>query len=243
VSDADEVKPEDIFADANFPTSEGDADASFDFGFPMADSMEPATEFPAAEFPATEFPADVPVESEFPATPSSFLTDNSEQETAETEPEVVAVVETSKKKGKEKKEKKKKEKKEKPVKERGPREPMDLGAILSLCFGAVAVLVLIVLNVLIFIAPATPGIDGSSTIYYAVGVNLFGLAFVAVTFLFWKFQKGKEQTENLQLFDVLLGVAVIAFVIGVLCLWTALYRYDFTFKAAGTPTNVQSVIG
>jgi len=154
-----------------------------------------------------------------PDIPSNFLTGETEEPT--TEPDTaIPVVETPRKKGK-------KGRKEKTS---APREPMDLGAGLSLGFGVLALLGLVAINALIFTAPQTPGIGGSSTTYYAVGVNVFGLVFVAVPFLFWKFRRGAERAKGLQLFDVLLGVALMAFVLGVLCLLTTIYRYDFTFK-------------
>ena len=237
---SDENKPEGLSFDVNSPASMGDADDSFDFGFPSMEASSLADlEFPA--MPSGFLAGNVEetssfADSEFPAAPSGFLTGDAEP-TPESET-VVPVVATSKKKRKEKPEKKKREKKVKQPRESGPMDP---GSILSLCLGILALLGLGAVNALIFTAPATPGIGGSSTIYYAVGVNVLGLAFVAVPFLFWKFSKGKEKEQNLQLFDVLLGIALMAFVIGVLCLLTALYRYDFTFKAARMPTTVQSI--
>jgi len=232
---SDDNTPENFAFNVDSPVSAGDANDTFDFGFPMEGAPVLSTDAPS-ETASDAFGSfgEVPT---FPAVPSGFLTENTEAT-----PEAAAsVIESPKKKGKkskEKPEKKKKAKTEKPARESGP---MSLGGVLSLCFGILALLGLGTINALIFTAPATPGIGGSSTMYYAVGVNVFGLALVAVPFLFWMFYKGKEKEQDLQLFDVLLGIALMAFVVGVLCLLTALYRYDFTFKAAATPTHVQSI--
>ena len=241
---SDENKPEEFAFDVTSPASGDDANDVFDFGFPTEDVSVPSTDaFPKTPDGGAAFgsfgESSVPVESEFPAVPSGFLTENAE---SIPEPEAAAsVIESPKKKGKKDKEKPEKKKKEKKEKVAGDPSPMSLGGVLSLGFGILALLGLGTVNALIFTAPATPGIGGSSTMYYVVGVNVFGLAFVAVPFLFWMFYKGKKEEQDLQLFDVLLGVALMAFVVGVLCLLTALYRYDFTFKAAVTPTHVRSV--
>ncbi len=249
MSDADEKKPEDLSFDFNSSAPTEDANDSFDFNmFADEAAATPTAEQTAEQNDTTEametFGAlgeplsatESAPESEFGAAPSGFLSGDAEEQPST---EVAApVVDSKKKKGKEKPEKKKKEKKEKPAKEKGPREPMDLGAVLSLCFGILALLGLIGINALIFTAPATPGIGGSSTIYYAVGVNVFGLVFVAVPFLFWKFSKGKEKEQNLQMFDVLLGIALMALAVGIVCFLTAFYRYDFTIKAAKPTATV-----
>ena len=236
MSDADEKISEDLSFDVNDSVPVMEADDSFDFGAftdtPVSLSGE-SSDSAFGGFGETLPDAPAPSEPEFPEAPSSFLAGNFGEETAESEmPEteatesetVVPVVETSGKKGKAKREKKPKEKKQKPAKEPGPREPMDLGASLSLGLGSILLLVLIAVNALIFTAPATPGIGGTSTIYYAVAVNVFGLVIVAVPFLFWKLRK------DLQLFDVCLGIALMSLTIGVLCFLAVLFRYDFTIK-------------
>ena len=242
MSDADEKKSEDLSFDVNDSVPLMETDDSFDFGAftdaPVSLSEEPS-DSAFGGFGETPPEVSAPSEPEFPEAPSSFLAGNFGEETAESEileteatesETVVPVVETSGKKGKAKREKKPKEKKQKPAREAGPREPMDIGASLSLGLGSILLLVLIAVNALIFTAPATPGIGGASTIYYAVAVNVFGLVIVAVPFLFWKFRKGKEPQQNLQLFEVCLGIALMSLTIGVLCFLTALFRYDFTIK-------------
>ena len=130
---------------------------------------------------------------------------------------------------------KKKRKKEKKIKTE--KRPMHLGVVLSLCFFILALLVLGVLNVLIFTAPQAPGIGGSSTLYYAIGVNVFGLVFALVPFMFWRFNvwkcyadKNEDEAQYLPLFDVLLGIALMVLAIGVLCFLAVIYRYDFMLK-------------
>ena len=234
MSDADENKLDDFSFDVNVPVSADEANGAFDFDLPTEEAPVPSAA-DSVETPSVGEP-------ELPVLPSGFLTESTEEPESAEPAEAVPVIETTGKKGRKKPEKKKKEKKAKPVRESGPREPMDIGSVLSLCFGVLALLGLIAVNALIFTAPAAPGIGGSSTMYYAVGINVFGLVFVAVPFLFWKFHKGKEREQDLQLFDVMLGLALMAFVIGVLCLLTAIYRYDFTIKAAKTPTSLPRLI-
>ena len=231
MSDADEKNSEDLsfdfgsFADGteSLPSdsmSDGLTDASFDgFGETVPSNIDGSQGSSFGEFDA------------MPDMPSSFLTDSADTATSESatvDSEVVApVIETT---GKGKFAKNKKEKQRKSLRRAEPREPMDPGSTLSLCFGFVLLLALIVANALIFTAPETPGIGGSSTIFYAVAVNVFGLVIIGVPLLFWKHRKGKEPQQSLQLFDVFLGVALMAMAIGVLCLLTVFFRYDFTIK-------------
>ncbi len=180
-----------------------------------------------------------------PDFPSSFLSDSAEETSSElsdsTEAASVPAIDPNDKKVKKgKKDKSKKEdkpKKEKKPKETGPREPMNLGGVLSLVLGIFLLLGLIGLNVLIATAPVTPGIGASSTMYYLIGFNAFGLLVVGVPFLFWL------SAKTLQLIDVQLGIALMALSIGVIFFLTALYRYDFTIKAAHPvpPSVVQRI--
>ena len=251
MSDAEETKSEELSFDVDFSTPSDDAGAgagdfgdSFDFSSFLADEA-PSTDSNAEVSAGFEF-ADVaeppdeaaPVaETEFPAEPSSFLTGADEEPVAEPE---AAVVETSKKKGKkENPPKKKKEKKEKAPS--GPREPMDLGAMLSLCFAVGTLLVWIVFNVLFFLRPEMLLISRPTSIFFAVLANVFGLMIVGIPFLLWKLRKGEKEEQNLQMFDVLLGIALMAIVIGVLCFLKDWNEYDFTIKAAKPSVNVQDV--
>ena len=163
-----------------------------------------------------------PPGTEFSATPDAEVT--------------VPIVGVSEEKGKKKRRRGKKKKKEQHD-ALGQRKEWYIEVVLSFCFFFLTLISLSVLNVLIFTVSPTPGIGSSSTLYYAIGVNVFGLIFVIVPFMFWRvnvwkcyLSKSEDEDKNLHLFDVLLGIALMALVIGVLCLLTVFYRYDFMLK-------------
>ena len=241
MSEADANNSEDLSFDLNTSVPADEEDTSFgsfagmeaaapdgpsDIGFGMfGETMPSALE----TFPDTGVvsPDAVPADSEPFAVPSGFLTGDAAETATELEA-AIPVVETPEegKAGK----RKKKEKKQKPQKEAAPREPMELGDVLSLCFGFVMFLALIVVNFLIATAPRASDIGSNTKLAYIVLVNVFGLIIVAVPFLLWKFRKGSEPHRNLRLPDVLLGIAAMAMTSGVLCFLAAFFRYGFTIK-------------
>lgn len=118
----------------------------------------------------------------------------------------------------------KKEPKQKPVKPaktpkepkvRPPKEPSEsnVGWLGVLCLMAVCLLV-------------ANGLMLSSGILLLVLVDILGILALSVPFLLWK--AGQRYT----IFDVLLGISVIALVIGSSILLAELASYDFTFKSA-----------
>ena len=213
-----------LVSDGQSDTGFSDSDETFGEVTPSALDGLPDV---GPDVPAEPFEGAVPLaEPEFPAMPSSFLTENTDVVSEEQEA-IGLVVGISEK---EKTGKRKREKKQKTSKEAGPREPMDLGSMVCLGFGFALFLGLIVINALMFTSQEKNSIGGSSKLYYAAIVNVFGLIIVAVPFLLWKFRKGNEPKERLQLFDVLLGASLVALTIGVLCFLAVFFRYDFTMK-------------
>lgn len=210
------------------------SDGGFEFPSFGNDAFEVSDE-------ASEVPTDGGLE-DLSAAPSFALDQDTSSspefpETQQTEEIVPPEVEDKKSK-KKKKPAIEKKKKEKPVK-----EPMEIGAVLSLVFAILLLIGLIAVNV--YIAMVQPykdlGVGMASTIYYLVFVDVFGLCGVAPFFLFYVYHKG------LDFFKVMLGVSVTTMSIGVILLLTAFYRYDFTIKAtsfapptpAATATNYE----
>lgn len=178
------------------------------------------------------------------AGPSPFLMgteDNIEEDSSESEENTADVapalgIETKvtedDKKEKKKKGKTEKKKKKEP-KEKKSGSGIGLGGGLSLFLGLLLLGILIAYNVFVIMYP-DEGIGFTSTIYYLVGVDVFGLFAVAVPFMFF-FNREKKDTETspeqkLDFFKVVLGVSTIAMSLGVIMLLTAWYRYDFETK-------------
>ena len=109
--------------------------------------------------------------------------------------------------GKKKKEKPQKEKKEKAVREKAPRPPRETPSMSKGFLGLVGTLLAVFLLVNIYVV-LTNGV-GFSVIVFLVVLDLFALGILAVPFLFlW------TNTKNPSVYEVALGVAVIAMILG-----------------------------
>ena len=203
------------------------SEASFDFDFLNPEGSPDAFAQDAPGMAESVFPdisegisLDKPEEVPF----SQDANEGGEAAGIEETPAVVPPVEQ----GKGKKTKKaKKEKPKRAKKARDPnQEPADLGAVLSLSFAIALGVALLAWNVyvLLFEPYKSVGVGFSSTIYYLVGVDIFGGIAIVVPWLFYKFKT--ERT----LFNVLLGTSAIALLIGLIFLLDVLYRYDFLTK-------------
>ena len=235
MSDADEKNSEELSFDFNPPLSMDAAETSFDFGSFADESGGLPTDLTADATTVGNVDGSGDSLDEVPPFAASDFPDSSSDTFAEdSTPETTfAVVETPQKGEKKKGGKREKAKKVSKEGASAPVEqPRDLGYVLSLSFAIGTLLVLCLVNVLIFWQPGVLSITRPPTALFVGGVNAFGLVLVGVPFLFWKFRTDEEKEKNLQLFDVLLGIALMAIVIGVLCFWKALNEYDFKIKAA-----------
>ena len=144
--------------------------------------------------------------------------------------------ETGKKGKKAKKEKPPKAKKEKPPKvkkEKPPKKPRDPNApglrleeMLALGACALLTVVFLILNVF-----------SLGNMMFLILMNIIAVVVIVVPFLLFKF--GRE--SSLSLFDVSLGLAVIALSIGALLLLSVWKDYDFTIKPNAS-LNVKPIV-
>lgn len=193
---------------------------SFDFDFLSPNGSSDASAGSSAEpFANNEAPFDG---QDAAGTP--FSSDTPEIETPDAGTEVPVATES--KKGKKKKKSKPERKKKEEKKPRDPnQQPADLGTVLSISLAIVLGVALLVWNVFVLSQPyKSAGVGLSSTIYYLVGVNIFGILAVCVPVLFYKNKK------EINLFYALLGTSVITLLIGLILLLDMLYRYDFVIK-------------
>jgi hypothetical protein len=252
MSQDNENKPaEDIDFNFNFEeeNNENEIDAVFSenpFDFPLSDeagsfetgSLQNETELPESE--NLSFPS---FSESLGEVPSTFLTNEPEETTAEENPAKNSEetdfpeinVDTDKTSGK----KKEKEKKAQPEKKKKEGEPMEIGAGLCLTSSGLLLLALIAVNIilLVFQPYKELGVGFSATIYYLIGFNVIGGAgIVAVPFLFYKY--GKEN----DLFQTMLGVSVMALSLAVIILMTEFIRYDYARKPASALPTLTPVV-
>ncbi|MDR1964067.1 MAG: hypothetical protein LBQ50_09845 [Planctomycetaceae bacterium] len=134
-------------------------------------------------------------------------------------------------KGKDKKDKQP----EKTEKIKSNRKPIGLGSALSLTFGGLLLFALVVVNIVQFVSPPSD-VSFSSIIYYLIGVDLIGgIGIVAVPFLFHVYKK------EIDLFQIMLGISVMALSFAVLLLMTEYFRYGFTRKPASDLPKVAPI--
>jgi len=185
VSNPDEsLFDENLFFDENTDTNAEADDLSSDFA-------EDAT----TEEPVAAVVADDPLMSD--------LDDLSSETTSVVLQEAVDISSQ----GKKKKEKAKKEKKEKVVREKTPRIPRETLPMSKGFLGLIGTFLAIFLLVNVYVV-LTNGIGFSVTVFLVV-LDLFALGVLAVPFLFlW------TNTKNPSVYEVALGVAVIAVILG-----------------------------
>jgi len=137
-----------------------------------------------------------------------------------------------------KKQKKEKPKKEKKPKDKSAKSPIGLERILAL------VLVIVLLGALVaysvFTVMNPPKYVGfTSTIYYLVGVWIFGLFGIFVPLSFFMNKEKTDMPESkTEIFKVALGAATIAASFGAILLLSELYCYDFEVKPSSPVPSV-----
>ncbi len=136
---------------------------------------------------------------------------------------------------KEKPPKVKKEKKPKPPK--APRDPNAPGIrfeqILTLGACLLVAVVFVAINVLVVLR----GGMSAGTITFLVILDVIGAIIFSVPFLFYKGHK------TLTVFEVFLGVALIAISVGAILLLAEFYRYDFAVNKDKTVSSRTQVVG
>lgn len=220
----------------------------FDFSSFTAETPEDGFVLPEADaepvadaVPESDALADLPE-------PSGFLTGDAPETESTGESDEGAVDENvgivvdaedgKKKKGKKEKVKKEKkpkaEKKKKEKKKSGDepeKEAIGTNGIFSLVFGFLLLAGLVAANVFLILKPIE-GIGFDSTLYFLIGMDVFGLFAVAVPFLFFLNRK------TVDAFKVFLGLSVIAMALGVILLLNVMLRHDFKIKGAVTPNTI-----
>ena len=218
-------------------------------GFPELESelaenpelLDPMDDFPDLDFSGFDseepvFPSSEPaVEGDFAGFGESMDQEAFAEEIPQSEDvgeadlDFSAPPEPGKKGEKAKKEKPPKVKKEKPAKvkkEKPPKKPRDPNAPglrleEMLALGACALIAVIFVVLSVF---------SLGNMKFLIGMNLTAVVMIAVPFLLFKF--GRE--SSLTLFDVSLGMTVIALSIGVVLLLASWNRYDFTIKPSAS---------
>lgn len=242
-------------AATNAPTSDPGAFDFPAFGEAPAEGMPPF-ETPTAEPVTAEGIDDLPAPPDFPPGFPTDMSEGSAEASGEVPGESDAAVAEAEDAGMEAgtpiiedggakdKKGKKAPREKKPKKEPGEKGESDPGAVFSLVCGILLLLGLIVFNIGQVLNPP-PGVGFSSTIYYLVGVNVFGLCAALVPFWFFANREKNRSGDDAKtrpedkndIFKVALGVSVMVLSFGVILLMTALYRYDFTVKATSVPRS------
>ncbi|GHT21485.1 hypothetical protein FACS189419_02460 [Planctomycetales bacterium] len=117
---------------------------------------------------------------------------------------------------------KKSKKKEKPAKKKPVKTaaPRDWNGTICLFFAGLVLLVLIAANLVTLLSSS----NFMQTLIFLGTLDVLGLCIVAVPVMFYR------KREDINVFNVLLGIASSAMFIGVIVMITEFFRYGFTFK-------------